>query len=136
MAVFSYFEHDADIGIAGSGITVEAAFEAAAEALFSIQSDLAEIRPVTEIGVEFTEDDIEYALVTWLNRLVFEAQSRKLALCRFELHRDGNIWRGKALGEPWRDSMTRGVEVKGATLTMLGVKHVGDLWTARCIVDV
>lgn len=136
MGEFSYFEHDADIGIAGFGSTLEAAFESAAEALFSIQADLSEIRPAMKIDVEFVEEDTEYALVTWLNRLICEAQCGKLALCRFRLERDGKVWHGEAMGEPWHDAMTRGVEVKGATLTMLSVKHDGASWEARCIVDV
>lgn len=32
----SYFEHDADIGIIGRGVTVEQAFEAAAQTVFAI----------------------------------------------------------------------------------------------------
>jgi SHS2 domain-containing protein len=32
--------------------------------------------------------------------------------------------------------MERGVEVKGATLTMLSVKQVEAGWEARCVVDV
>jgi tRNA-splicing ligase RtcB (3'-phosphate/5'-hydroxy nucleic acid ligase) len=35
-----YFEHDADIGIIGGGTTVEQAFEAAAQAVFGIVTDL------------------------------------------------------------------------------------------------
>ncbi|MDE2366260.1 MAG: archease, partial [Betaproteobacteria bacterium] len=33
-------------------------------------------------------------------------------------------------------SLERGVEVKGATLTMLSVKQAGAIWEARCVVDV
>ncbi len=136
MGEFGYFEHDADIGIAGFGKTIEEAFVSAAQALFSIQSDLSEIRPTRKVSVAFSEEDIEYALVTWLNGLVFEAQSEKLAFSVFSLKRQGNLWEGEAEGEPWNDAMTRGVEVKGATLTGLSVKKDGEKWEARCIVDV
>lgn len=136
MGKLGYFEHDADIGITGSGKTVEEAFESAAKALFSIQSDLSEIHPIEKITMDFFEEDIEYALFVWLNRLVFEAQSAKLALAKFRLTRTGNDWHGEAEGEPWNDRMTRGVEVKGATLTELSVKKGGQQWEARCIVDV
>ena len=136
MGEFGYFEHDADIGIAGFGKTIEEAFVSAARALFSIQSDLSEIRPARKVHVAFSEEDIEYALVTWLNRLVFEAQSKKLVFSLFSLKRQGNLWEGEAEGEPWNEAMTRGVEVKGATLTCLSVKNDGEKWEARCIVDV
>lgn len=136
MGNYGHFEHDADIGIVGSGKTVEEAFESAAKALFSIQSTLSEIRPVQKIDIDFSEDDVEYAFVTWLNRLIYEAQSRKIAFSEFRMEREDGKWHGVAAGEHWNDHMTRGVEVKGATLTGLSVKRNGNEWEARCIVDV
>ncbi|MGZ5662035.1 MAG: archease, partial [Usitatibacter sp.] len=50
--------------------------------------------------------------------------------------RAGPRWLGEAWGEPWREGLERGTEVKGATLTMLSVKRAGGLWEARCVVDV
>ena len=137
MGTRAYFEHDADIGIVGEGKTLEEAFEQAAMALFSIQSDLSEIRSDSKIDFEFIEEDDEYALVAWLNRLIYEAKHAGLALCRFELERNEKAWHGKTWGEPWSESMTRGIEVKGATLTSLSVTKKNDeTWEARCIVDV
>jgi SHS2 domain-containing protein len=136
MGEYGYFEHDADIGIVGSGHTIEEAFESAAKALFSIQCNLSEVRPIQRMDIDFSEEDFEYALVTWLNRLVFEAQSKKMAFSEFSLKRSGGKWHGVAIGQHWTDSMTRGVEVKGATLTGLSVKQEGKEWSARCIVDV
>lgn len=136
MGDYSYFEHDADIGIMGTGQTIEEAFVLAAKALFSIQGDLSEVRPIHKTGIDFSEEDLEYALVTWLNSLVFEAQSKKMAFSEFSLKRNDGKWHGEAMGQHWTDNMTRGVEVKGATLTGLSVKQEGKQWTARCIVDV
>ena len=136
MGEHGYFEHDADIGIIGMGETVEEAFESAATALFSIQSELSEIRPTQTVTVDFPEEDLDYALVTWLNKLVSLAQSRKLALCAFRLKRTGSDWHGEADGACWNSGMTRGVEVKGATLTGLSVKLTNHTWEARCVVDV
>jgi SHS2 domain-containing protein len=136
MGKYSYFEHDADIGIVGQGKSIEEAFESAAKALFSIQCNLSEIRPLHKTDIDFSEEDNEYALVTWLNSLVFEAQSKKMAFSEFSLKRNGEKWHGEAAGEHWTGSMTRGVEVKGATLTGLSVKQEGAEWAARCIVDV
>ncbi len=136
MGEYGYFEHDADIGISGSGKTMEEAFEAAAMALFAIQSDLSEIEPKKKTVFDFSENDIEFAFVMWLNRLIYEAKSAGLAFCRFSLERKDNLWHGEAEGEPWRENMTRGVEVKGATLTCLSVKQEYGIWEARCIVDV
>jgi SHS2 domain-containing protein len=132
----AYFNHDADIGIVGRGPTVEAAFVAAAEATFAVMTDLSAIRPIQTLHIAFDEPDSELALVTWLNTLLAEARSARLALGAFALDRDGDHWRGVARGEPWREDLERGVEVKGATLTELAVRESGGVWEARCVVDV
>jgi len=79
---------------------------------------------------------VEFALVTWLNRLLADAHGEGLIFGRFALNcRDGQ-WQGTAWGEPWREDLERGVEVKGATLTMLSVRQADGVWEARCVVDV
>jgi SHS2 domain-containing protein len=131
-----YFDHDADIGVLGRGATVEEAFESAAQATFAIMADLTAVRPAQPVTVEFEEADVEIALVRWLNALLAAAREHGLILCRFWIERDGVRWRGGAMGEPWHAGLERGVEVKGATLTMLSVARADEGWTARCVVDV
>ena len=131
-----YFEHDADIGVVGRGATVEEAFEAAAAATFSIMANLSAVRPERSVTLDFEEADLEIALVRWLNLLLGLSHEQGLVFSRFWIERDGVRWRGGASGEPWRRDLERGVEVKGATLTMLEVKQSPDGWRARCVVDV
>jgi Uncharacterized conserved protein len=133
---YDFFDHDADIGIVGRGATLEAAFEAAAEAMFSIMADPATLGREAHVAFAFEEGDGELALVTWLNRLLAEARSNGLMLSAFKLERDGDRWQGEAWGTPWAPHTEGGVEVKGATLTMLSVKETGGQWEARCVVDV
>ena len=131
-----YFEHDADIGVAGRGATVEESFESAAAATFAIMVDLTAVRPEQSVTLAFEEADVEIALVRWLNLLLGLSHERGLVFSRFWIERDGVNWRGGASGEPWRRDLERGVEVKGATLTMLQVREDRDGWIARCVVDV
>ncbi len=131
-----YFEHDADIGIIGRGITVEQAFEAAAQAVFAIVTNLDLVQPSSTLTLEFEEADPELALVTWLNLLLGKSREQGMIFSRFHVQHHGNIWHAEALGEKWHAGLERGVEVKGATLTMLSVKQTGAMWEARCIVDV
>lgn len=133
---YAYFDHGADIGLVGRGPTLEAAFEAAAAATFAIMVDLSAVRPATAVRFTFEEADVELALVTWLNRLLAEARAADLVLGRFRVHRHGAHWSGEGWGEPWRADLERGVEVKGATLTMLAVRRGAGGWEARCVVDV
>lgn len=132
----SYFEHDADIGIIGCGTTIEQSFEAAARAVFGIITDLEAVQPITEVAVEFEESDPELALVVWLNLILGKAREFGMVFNLFYIQRQGDHWYAKIVGEKWRDGLERGVEVKGATLTMLAVKQIGPIWESRCVVDV
>ena len=135
-APYDYFEHGADIGVIGRGASVEEALAQAAAAMFAIMAELQSVQPTIEVEVDFDEDDVEFVLVRWLNALLAQARERGIVLCHFELHRDGDHWRGLARGEPWRESHARGTEVKGATLTALSVRQDENGWQARCVVDV
>lgn len=132
----AYFEHDADVGIVGRGATLEEAFEAAARATFAIMTDIKAVRDESSVSLEFEEADAELALVRWLNLLLAMSHEEGLVFGRFWIERDGVRWRGGASGEAWRRELERGVEVKGATLTMLKVRQTDEGWEARCVVDV
>ena len=131
-----YFEHGADIGVVGRGASLEEAFAHAAASTFAIMAEPGAVQPLERVEVEFDEDDVELALVRWLNALLAAARERGAVWCRFELRRDGSRWHGAARGEPWRESHVRGTEVKGATLTALSVRQDEHGWQARCVVDV
>ena len=132
----SYFEHDADIGVIGRGATLEQAFEAAAQAVFAVITPLDGVGTQTTVSIEFEEADQELALVIWLNLLLGKARELGVVFSRFHLQRRGDKWNGVVSGEIWNDSMERGVEVKGATLTMLAVELTGSTCEVRCVVDV
>ena len=131
-----YFEHGADIGVIGRGPSVERAFEAAARSMFAIMAEPARVAREIGIEVDFVEDDLELALVQWLNALLAAARERRAVLADFRLERDGSRWHGSARGARWRPDDERGTEVKGATLTALSVRPVDSGWEARCVVDV
>jgi len=133
---YGYFDHDADIGIVGRSETLEHAFENAAQAMFAIMSDVAALRSEVTAQIEFEEADVELALVTWLNLLLAHAREKQAMFGHFRLQREGGSWHGMASGQRWNEDMERGVEVKGATLTMLSVRQQHGNWEARCVVDV
>lgn len=132
----AYFEHAADIGVIGRGATLETALVEAARATFAIMTDGMAVPCVVSVGFEFDEQDPELALVVWLNRLLAEAHARGLVFGSFELARDQGHYRARACGAAWADSLVRGTEVKGATLTALSVRQNETGWEARCVVDV
>lgn len=132
----NYFDHDADIGIIGHGETIEICFANIAHNMFALMADISKINPLQIITFDFEEEDLELALVTWLNLLITKSQEHHLMLCDFRIKKENKVWKATAAGEKWRNSMERGIEIKGATLTMLSVKKIEHLWEARCVVDV
>lgn len=132
----NYFDHDADIGIIGRGENAEACFADAARVMFSLTADLKAVHLTQIITFEFEEADLEIALITWLNTLLAKAQEHQLVFGDFRLKHEGKYWKATVSGEKWRDGIKRGIEVKGALLTMLSVKKLDHLWEARCVLEV
>lgn len=135
---WSHFPHQADIGLAGSGPTLDVVFEQMATAMTGAITDPALVRPVERVAVECEAPDHELLLVEWLNALVFEMATRSMLFGRFEVRIDGCRLTATAWGERIsRERHRPAVEIKGATLTGLSVTQGEDgEWTARCVVDV
>jgi SHS2 domain-containing protein len=134
---WEHFEHQADIGVRGSGTTQAQAFEQAALAMYAIVSDLSSIEPKQVINVTCRDTDHELLLVDWLNALIFETATRKMLFSRFAV----NIEDGQLTATVWGESINiarhhPAVEIKGATYTELKVYQKQGQWIAQCIVDV
>ncbi|MHC4133362.1 MAG: archease [Planctomycetota bacterium] len=132
------FDHQADIGVAGEGTTLAAAFAAGARAMFAIMYDLDRVALRTDVRITCSASDDELLFVRWLNTLLAEADVRGLVFGDFDLAEvaDHRI-DGVARGEPYDPSRHgRGVEVKGATLTELRVARGPAGWRAQTVVDV
>lgn len=135
---WEHFEHVADIGVHGFGPTVASAFEQAAMALTAVAVDPEAVRQIETVEIRCQAPDLDYLLVDWLNALVFEAATRGMQFGDFVVEIDGQKLRGIARGEPIEVARHRpAAEVKGATLTALGVQQDAEgCWHARCVLDV
>ncbi len=136
-AGWRHFDHDADIGVEGTGPTPAVAFEQAAVALTAIVTDVA-VATEQDFQIECRAPDLEILLADWLNALIFEMATRRILFGRFEVTIDGDRLTARAWGEPVdRPRHRPAVEPKGATLTALEVRQLADgLWRARCVIDV
>lgn len=135
---WEHFPHDADMGVAGIGESLPAAFAQAALGLTAIITDPARVRPAEPVSVRCRAPDPELLFVDWLNALVFEMATRRMLFSRFEVELYGGELRGTAWGE--RVDVRRhqpAVEIKGATYTGLSVEQTASgAWRAQCVVDV
>jgi SHS2 domain-containing protein len=136
--VWEHFSHPADVGIRGVADTLEGAFADAAYALVAVMCDPKTVVQVEPIDILCESLDVELLFCDWLNTLIYEMDSRKMLLSRFNVSIDGTQLWAKAWGEkidPLRHAV--GVEVKAATYMELKVcKTDAGQWMAQCVVDV
>ena len=135
---WEHFDHSADIGVRGSGPTVEAALEQAAVALTAAVCELTAIEPHDAIQIECEAEGHEAMLIAWLNALIFEMAVRKMLFSKFTVRLQDNLLHGTAWGEPVDIARHQpSAEPKGATFTALSVvQSPNGNWTAQCVVDV
>lgn len=132
----NYFAYGTDIGIIGRGVTIEDCFAEIARVMFSLMIDVTQIHLKQIITFEFEEEDLELALLTWLNLLLEKANAHHLACSDFRLKKVGKKWKATVSGEHWHQEIERGTEVKSATRTMLSVKKIEHSWEAQCVIEV
>jgi SHS2 domain-containing protein len=135
---WEHFDHGADIGVRGYGVSPDEAFAQAALAMTAVVTDPATVKPAVAVAITCEAPDLELLLVDWLNALIFEMATRKMLFACFAARIEGVALRGEAWGETMdRARHPLAVEVKGATYTALRVAQNPDgVWMAQCVVDV
>ncbi|PSW05388.1 archease [Photobacterium lipolyticum] len=136
-ARWEHFEHEADIGVRGTGDTLASAFEQAALAMSAIITDLSLIKPRDEVTITCEDADQELLLADWLNALIFKMSTHKMLFSQFEVYIHNGHLKATARGEPINIKRHQpAVEIKGATYTELVVHKSQELWIAQCVIDV
>lgn len=139
---WSTFEHEADVGVRGTGDTLAAAFAGAATAMTAVICDPAAVAPRDPVGIACAAPDRELLLVDWLNALVFHMATRRMLFSRFELTVDSDAGGCRLAATAWGEPVEvarhqPAAEVKGASFCELRVERGADgLWIAQCVVDV
>ena len=96
---YSQIAHTADVGIAAYGKSLDALFENAAAGMFSLITDLRQIRTVGEYRVDLKADTLEDLMVAWLSELLFLHETQRLLFRRFEVKVKRNSLTAKIDGE-------------------------------------
>jgi len=138
-AKWEHFEHQADMGVRGTGRDMGEAFAQAALAMTAIITDPAGVQPEKTISLACHEADPELLFVDWLNQVIFTMATRGMLFSRFDVHiSDSGELQAEIRGEVVdRNRHTPAVEIKGATFTELSVRQQTDgRWVAQCVVDV
>jgi SHS2 domain-containing protein len=82
---FETIDHTADIGLRAFGSDLAEAFTNAARGMFSIITDLSQIREVITKELNVKAPDREVLLVEWLNELLYYFDTEGLLFKRFEI---------------------------------------------------
>lgn len=136
-ALYETFEHESDIGIRGSGSSMEEAFENAAAALYSIMIKTETVQPKETLTVTVSAPDTELLLVEWLNALLSASDLEHMVFSAFKVTIRNLALTGTAWGERLdTERHEPKVEVKGATYHQLSVVEKNGIYTAQCVVDV
>ena len=134
---WEHFEHQADIGVRGTGLSKEKAFEQAAIALVAVIAKPEKIVAKTKVEIECEAGDIELLLADWLNAIIYEMATSGMLFSKFDVKIDGTRLKAKAWGEKINlQKHQPTVEPKAATYNQLSVKNENGIWKAQCVVDV
>ncbi|NNJ96216.1 MAG: archease [Gammaproteobacteria bacterium] len=134
---WEHFEHEADIGIRGTGGTLAEAFEQTALALSAVVTDIGLIQAQTSVNITCRDQSHDTLLYDWLNAVIYEMATRKMLFSRFNVTIENGQLTATAIGETIDVARHQpAAEIKGATFTELAVQQGHDQWFAQCVVDV
>jgi SHS2 domain-containing protein len=136
-ARYEVLAHTADTGIVAYGATLREVFETAAFAMFDLMFGSEEVVETTQISIEVRASAFEDLLVDWLSALLFEADTKDLALCSFEVEvlEEGRLV-GRVGGVPSAEMELAGPPIKAVTYHDVSVIETPSGWSARVIFDV
>jgi len=134
---FELIDHTADVGIIAHGASINQAFANAARGLFSIITDLDDIREATHRDIEVTAPDQESLLVEWLNELIYLFDTENIIFNRFDItHLDNTLLKARIYGEKVDTSRHKlKTGVKAATYHMLKVEKSNG-YQAQVLFDI
>ncbi len=134
---FEILDHTADVGIIAYGADLKQAFANAARALFSLITELDDVKEVTHRDIEVEAGDIESLLVAWLNELVYRFDTEGILFKRFEISQlDNSHLEARGYGEKADVSRHRlKIGVKAATYHMLKVDK-NDGYRVQVVFDI
>lgn len=139
---YTYLDHEADIGLEGTGETLAVAFESGVQGLLDLMVETDTVTPRHAVAVAAEGTDQVGLFVAMLNAVIAELDISGMFFHRFQLDQIGNVdgqWRaqGTLFGEPIDLSKhSVGNEVKAATYSGLRFVDRPGHVSLRCVLDI
>lgn len=136
--MFETFEHTADLGLRVRAPDLPTLFAEAGKGLFSIVAgDLAQIRLMQTAAIRLEGDRRDELFFDWLSELLYQFETKRLLLGRFDVRLHEQGLEAVVAGEPWDPQRHRlEHEVKAITYHGLKVEQTPDGWLAEVVVDI
>ena len=138
---YTFLEHEADIGVRGTGDCWECAFSAGATALLEVMAEPSSVRALEKRRVDVTGGDMGALFVSWLNELLYLRDTEDMLFSSFDVRierrKDGEYSleadvRGEKLSSERHGLRT---EVKAATFSGLRWGEEDGRRFVQCLLD-
>ncbi len=134
---YSLIDHTADLGFEVLAESFPKLMEQSALALFSIITEMDNVREVQNLRVEILTGTPEDNLRYWLEELLYRFNSTDTLFSNFSVSEEDDRLVGTASGEVFaKERHTIHTEIKGITYHQFEVTETADGWKARVILDV
>jgi len=126
-----------DIGLRAEGRTLQECFVNAGLGLYSLITDLNQIKQKQQIEIEIAEESIEILLVSYLNELIFKFDAYGFIGNAIDLTIERNTLKALVYGETFDSKKhERRLLIKAATYHNLIIKQENTHWIAEIIFDI
>ncbi|MDI1471972.1 MAG: archease [Thermodesulfovibrio sp.] len=126
-----------DIGLRAEGRTLQECFVNAGLGLYSLITDLNQIKQKQQIEIEIAEESIEILLVSYLNELIFQFDAYGFIGNAIDLTIERNTLKALVYGETFDPKKhERRLLIKAATYHNLIIKQENTHWIAEIIFDI
>lgn len=147
MKRFEILDIAGDAGIRAFGRDLKELFINAALGMFSLMTDLNDVRERQEVEVSVEGSTLEGTFVAWLNEFIFRFDTygfvgKKIAITRFLPEEEGSVTgtcavRAAASGEEFESGRHKGkLLIKAATYHKLTIEKTDGIWQADVIFDI
>ena len=132
---FRELEHTADVRVRIEAPTLDALFEDAGMALFSIMYGTC-LEGGVERQIALASGDLESLLTEYLSELLYLSEAEGLVFCSFQVSISGTSLEATARGEPLDPSRHAGREVKGISYSGLEITTAAEGYATEVIFDI
>ncbi len=135
---FEIIDISGDIGLRAYGSSLTAAFINAGLGMYSLITDISNIKYKRDLVFEISSTSLEGLLVNYLNELIFHFDAYNFIGCRIEIAKisDTRI-KVKVFGEDFNPTIHgKGLLIKAATYHNLNIQKTGDVFSIDVIFDI